>query len=372
MRRLRIVHTESSCGWGGQDIRVLRESQGLIQRGHEVTIVTPGHNRLTREAEALGVPTVDMPIQYKTSRGLAALRGWLARNVGAIDIVNTHSSTDSWLTAIAGLTLRDMPPVIRTRHVSSPISNKPTTRWLYRRAACHIVTSGEALRQKIHRENGIPLERMTSVPTGVDLARFRPADKRAARERNGLDPDCFYVGILAMLSHFKGQRDLFAVMAQFKTTQPDIRLLVMGDGLERRSMEAEVAAAGLNDRIRFTGYLGDAEQWLPALDVFAHPSTGDEGTSQSLPQAMCCELPCIATDVGGLPDVIAHERTGLVVNPGRPDELAQAVLRLRYDTELAQRLAHAGRAHALSRFGLDRTLDDMERLFLRFARPAAR
>jgi len=350
-------------------MRVLNEARGLIARGHDVRIVTPGHNRLTREARALGVQTVDLPIRDKKWEGLRAMRRWLHAHAGSIDIVNTHSSTDAWLTAIAALALRDMPPVVRTRHVSTPISNKPTSRWLYKRAVRHIVTTGEALRRTMHRENGIALDRMTSVPTGVDLDRFKPGDRAEARKRHGLSDEFYWVGILAMLSHFKGHRDLFAMMALFARTHPEIRLLVLGDGPERRSMEAEVKAANLQDRIRFVGYVSDAESWLPALDVFAHPSTGDEGVSQSLMQAMCCALPCVATAAGSLSDLVIDERTGLMVPPGSPQALADAVLRLRADDELARSIGEGGRAHVLAHFGYEAMLDAMERIFLEYARP---
>ena len=134
VRRLRVVHTESSGGWGGQDMRVLAESIGLIERGHRVSIVTAGNHRLHQEALKRGVPTVDLPLYKKRPREFWALRSWLAANAADIDILNTHSSTDAWLVAGVGLTLGTMPPVIRTRHVSSPVSRRLTTRWLYQRS----------------------------------------------------------------------------------------------------------------------------------------------------------------------------------------------------------------------------------------------
>ena len=105
------------------------------------------------------------------------------RSAREIDVVNTHSSTDSWLTALACATLARAPPIVRTRHVSTTIRNRPTTRWLYTRATAHIVTTGEALRRQLARDNGVPLDHMTSVPTGIDLARFVPGDADRARAR---------------------------------------------------------------------------------------------------------------------------------------------------------------------------------------------
>jgi glycosyltransferase involved in cell wall biosynthesis len=366
-RRLHIVHTESSGGWGGQDMRVLAESVGLIERGHRVSIVTAGRHRLHQEALKRGVPTVDLPLHKKRFKDFWALRRWLAANAGDIDIINTHSSTDAWLTAAVGVTLGTMPPVIRTRHVSSPVSRRATTRWLYRRAICHLVTTGEALRQSLHRDNGIPLAHMTSVPTGTDLRRFTPGGRAQARRLHGLAGGP-WIGILAMMSHFKGHRDLFAAFKTLRQSQPELRLLVIGDGPNRQAFEAEVRAQGLAEAVRFVGYVADPETWLPALDVFVHPSTGDEGVPQSVLQAMACSLPVITTAVGGLPDAARHEETALVVPKGDPAAIAAAVTRLQRDPALAARLARDGRIHVETHFSRTVMLDRMESLFLRHAR----
>jgi glycosyltransferase involved in cell wall biosynthesis len=365
-RRLHIVHTESSGGWGGQDMRVLAESVGLTERGHRVTIVTAGRHRLHQEALKAGVPAVDLPLLTKRPKDFLALRRWLAANADDIDIINTHSSTDAWLTAAVGITLRKMPPVIRTRHISAPIS-RASRRWIYQRSVCHLVTTGEAMRQWLHRDHGIPLEHMTSVPTGIDLRRFMPRERVEARRLHGLAGGPL-TGILAMLSHFKGHRDLFAALKILRERQPEMRLLVIGDGPNRQTFEAEVLAHGLADAVRFVGYVADAETWLPALDIFVHPSTANEGVPQSVLQAMACELPVITTGVGSLPDAVRHEETGLVVPKGDPAAIVAAITRLQRDPALAAQLARAGRAHVERHFSRTVMLDRMESLFLRHAR----
>ena len=349
-------------------MRVLAESVGLIERGHRVSIVTAGNHRLHQEALKRGVPAVDLPLYKKRPREFWALRRWLAANAAEIDILNTHSSTDAWLVAGVGLTLGTMPPVIRTRHVSSPVSRRLTTRWLYQRSICHLVTTGEALRQSLHRENGIPLEHMTSVPTGTDLRRFAPGDRAEARRRHGLAGGP-WIGILAMMSHFKGHLDLFAAFDTLRRGQPELRLLVIGDGPQRRALEADIRARGLSEAVRFAGYVTDAETWLPALDLFVHPSTGDEGVPQSVLQAMACGLPVITTGVGSLPDAVRHEQTGLVVPKSDPPAIAAAIRRLQQDPALAARRARDGRNHVDNHFSRTVMLDRMESLFLRYARP---
>ena len=185
---MRILHTEASVGWGGQEIRILDESLGMMSRGHEVTVVCVPGSRIHEEAIKRGVPVVPLKIGRKGLRGLLAMHAWLKAN--PMDVVNTHSSTDSWLVALACLFLKRKPGVVRTRHVSAPVSSNAPTRWLYTIATAHIATTGESLRQTLAQENGFPIENITSVPTGIDPQKFVPAaDKQAARVALGLEPE---------------------------------------------------------------------------------------------------------------------------------------------------------------------------------------
>src|SRR5882672_8290881 len=105
MQPLSIVHTENSCGWGGQEIRILTEARGMLDRGHRVTLIAPPEAPIAGAGARMGIPVVGLPIQKKRLPGLVALRHWLAANRGEVDVLNTHSSTDSWLSAAACATL---------------------------------------------------------------------------------------------------------------------------------------------------------------------------------------------------------------------------------------------------------------------------
>ncbi|MDH5264086.1 MAG: glycosyltransferase family 4 protein, partial [Betaproteobacteria bacterium] len=125
---LRILHTESSLGWGGQEIRVLTEARGVARRGHAVTLAAPGESRILAAAAGYGVEAVAIPIARKSIGGLFAMTGLLRNR--RFDLVNTHSSTDSWLAAVATRLLRGAPPIVRTRHISAPVPRNLATRWL--------------------------------------------------------------------------------------------------------------------------------------------------------------------------------------------------------------------------------------------------
>jgi len=361
---LRIVHTESSCGWGGQELRIIVESEGMLARGHEVCVVAPPESRIFAETRRRGIPSRAAPIARKGLRGLWALRRVLSERWA--DVVNTHSSTDSWLAALALLTLPGAPRLVRTRHVSTPITGHPLNRWLYRSAAAHVVTTGERLREQVMRETGLAATHVTSVPTGIDLARFSPGDRAQARARLGLPADAFVVGIVATLRSWKGHRYLVDALADL----PAALLVMVGDGPGADNLRAQVKALGVESRVRMPGNQDDVVPWLQAFDVFALPSYANEGVPQAIMQAMACRIPIVTTAVGSIGEIVADDQTGLFVQPQSAESLRVALERLRAEPELRQRLARAGYEQARARFASAIMLERMERIFGAVAAPA--
>jgi glycosyltransferase involved in cell wall biosynthesis len=360
LRRLRIVHTESALGWRGQEIRILSESQGLIRRGHDVRLICSPEARIHAEAPNWGVPVIGLPIARRRPLGVKALYGWLKRN--DCDVVATHSPTDAWLAALALLGMGGRVPTVRTCHNSHPVPRNAATRWLYTRATARIVTTGEALKKNLIEQNGFPAQRIDSVPTGIDAARFRPGDRIAARALLNLPRNRQLVGIVAGLRVGKGHRFLIEALP------PQAHLVVVGDGVMRPTLEDLVVQKKLSERVVFVGNQVDVVPWLQALDVFALPSDGKEGVPQALVQAMLTGLPCVTTDVGAIPEAAIHEKTALVVPAQDAPALRAAIQRLLSDTALARRLGEEARRHCAANFSYQRMLDQMERIYLQVLR----
>ncbi len=357
---MNIVHTEASCGWGGQEIRILEESRGLIERGHEVRVLCPATSRIFEEGPKRGVPTTALPIGRKNLQGLFALRRFLKQN--PVDVINTHSSTDTWLAALACRTLIKAPPIVRTRHISSPIPNNWASRWLYTRAVSHIVTTGEALRQQVIEQTGADPARITSVPTGIDPERFKPGDKREARIKLGLDPEANYIGIVATLRSWKGH--LYLLEAFAKLDAPGWKLLIVGDGPQRETLLKRVDELKIKQNIILAGQQPNPEDWLRTMDIFCLPSYANEGVPQAILQAMLTGLPIVTTPIGAILEAVTDGETALIVPPKDATALAAAIARLLDDPDLATRLGAAARRRASADFSRETLLDHMEQVFL--------
>lgn len=367
---MKIVHTESSKGWGGQEIRILSEARGMQARGHTVHLLCTPDSRIFEEAARFDVVATALPIADKGLRGLLGLRGWLKshRSTPGVDIVNTHSSTDTWLAALALQTLSHAPVLVRTRHVSAPVANNLATRWLYQRASRLVVTTGEALRQSLINDNGLPAEHTVSVPTGIDLATFRPpagGERLAARTHLGVADETFVIGIVATLRSWKGHRyliDALAILARRTFVRP-VKLVIVGDGPQRHHLEAQVAHSGLRDWVVFTGNQDDVAALLHGMDAFALPSYANEGVPQALLQAMACAVPVVTTTTGAIGEIALAGETALLVPPRNAEELARALERLAGDPALCQALALSALELVRSRHSIAVMLDAMQSVF---------
>ena len=333
----------------------------MIGRGHKVALACPRESRIYAEAERFGVPAAALPIGGKRPAGLIALRRLLKRN--AFDVVNTHSSTDSWLAVLACRALKAPPALVRTRHISATIPHDRLTRWLYAKATAQTVTTGEAIREQLIRRLGVAAERITSIPTGIDPRRFAPRDKVSARHALKLPAEVPLIGVVATLRSWKGHR--FVIDAMPLLAHRDAQLVIVGEGPQREALQRQVAELGLSARVRLTGHQNEVAPWLAALDVFALPSYANEGVPQALVQAMFVGVPCVTTDVGAISEVALDEHTALVVARENSVALAGAIDRLLGDPQLRTRLIEAARARARAKFSLNGMLDRMETVFRR-------
>ncbi len=345
-------------GWGGQELRILHESRGMIDRGHAVTIACPPDALIFSAAERMRIPVVGLPIERRNIPAIGAVKDFLRRN--QFDIINTHSSTDSWLFSLACRLKRSNEALVRTRHISSKISRDPLTHWVYRFGVKRVVTTGEALRQQLIRDNRLPENHVVSVPTGIDTVRFAPGNRSDARQILKVPTDKSIVGIVATMRHLKGHLDL--VEAASKLSR-DVLWLFIGDGPSRTVIEAKIASLGMQQSVLMAGNQDNVVPWLQAMDLFVLPSYA-EGVPQAVMQASSCGIPVLSTNVGGIPEIVENGVTGKLIQPGNLDALANSIQQILENRSMRERWGTEGRKLAVKNFGSEKMLDRMEQVFL--------
>lgn len=369
-RQLHIVHTEASQGWGGQEIRILAEASGMLARGHKITLLSPKTATIYEAARERGIHVVAMPFEKKSLANVRATHSWLSQH--RPDVINTHSSIDSWLVGLAQVFRSPKIPVLRTRHISAPVSNNITSRWLYLQSASHIVTTGEKLRLDLISRLGAESGKITSIPTGVDLNRFNRESARSRqimRSELELPQDAIVIGIAATIRSWKGHDYLLEAFSEIKQRHQNIFLVIAGDGPRRTMIEDLIKPQRLQHSVRLLGQRDDIPDILAALDIFVLPSYANEGVPQAILQAMAMELPVVSTDIGAISEAVIDGSTGLMAQPRDALDLAHKIEQLILQPDLRTKFGAAARRHIVDQFSYDRMIDQMEECFLQLAAP---
>ncbi len=329
-----ILHTESSLGLGGQELRTLTEMRWLLDHGWQALLVCPPGSRLHAEAQSAALPMA--PIAMRSSvdvrAGLALRRLIAARGV---DLVHTHSSVDSWLGAVAARSLRR--PAVRTRHVTIPIRSA-----LVYRLADRVIASGQAAADRVAAA-GIPRERIVAISAGVDERRFH-AGVSGAGVRAELALAGPVVGLVANVRGSKGHRYFLEAARDVLRQCPNTRFLIVGDGVGFDDVRRRVNEMELSREVIMTGFRRDIPEVLAALDVLVLPSIKSEATSQVILQSFAVGTPVVATTVGGSPELVRDGETGRLVPPADAPALAAAMLSMLEDPARARSMARAGQA----------------------------
>src|SRR5438067_12429705 len=343
-----ILHTESSVGFGGQEIRIIAESRWLIAHGWRATILGQPGSRLVTEAARANVPVLAVRMRgaWDVLAILALRRHLRAHDIG---LVHTHSSVDAW---VAGFAARSLAiPVVRSRHVTIPI---PRRRALVYRLADRVITSGEAV-AAIVRGAGVPADRVVAIGPGLDTARFHPNVSGAGvRAELGLRGPA--VGLVANIRGSKGHAYFLEAARSVLAQRSDARFLIVGDGIGFDDVRRRVKEMGLESHVVRTGFRRDVPQVMAALDVLVLPSVKSEAVSQVIPQALAVGTPVVGTTVGGTPELVRDGETGRLVPPADAAALAAAILDLLRDPAHARTLAQRGQALVLAEHSIDATM----------------
>jgi glycosyltransferase involved in cell wall biosynthesis len=389
VRPIRVLRLIARLNVGGPARHAVILDEGLRRRGFDTLLVFgsigPDEASLEELAHERGLPTTYIPElgrrirAWGDARAFVAILGLLRR--WKPDVVHTHTAKAGTLGRLAVLaynvTVRrpERCATLHTFHGHVFTSyfgriGSMLVRLVERalaRITDRIVTISERQREDITTRFRIaPKSKVVVVPLGLDLGALLAMHGRSAasREAFGLGPGDFVVGYVGRLVPIKDLATLLRGTAMAADRLSSLRLLVAGDGDARPSLEALARQLDLDRRIRFLGWQRDLPSLYSTMDLFALTSL-NEGTPVSMIEAMAAGVPVVATDVGGVPDVVEHGITGQLVPPRDPQALSDAILQAARQPGPTAAMAARAKAAVAERFDASRLVQDIDRLYRR-------
>jgi len=350
----RILHVIESDGLYGAEQVVLHLAQHARANDPRFTVAIgclvpdlTAPNALYQRAVELGLEAHKIPLA-KTRAPFDVVRfAWTLRRLG-VRLVHAHG----YKAEIAGYFAHRTTgaPLLVTCHLWFEESSSKWTyrvlsgleRFIYPRLPAVVAVSPPIAEQL--RRWGVSEARLEHIPNGIDIDRAIIGDATRARLRReiGAGPDSFVVVNVGRLAAQKGQSDLIDAAAKLVAADPDVRVVVLGEGHLRQELETQIARAGLESVVRILGFRPNVHEYLQIADVFALPSL-DEGLPIALLEALSAEVPVVCTPVGAIPELLVDGENSLFVPVHGVDALAAALDRLRQSPTLRKALAERGR-----------------------------
>lgn len=352
---------------GAQENTLLTVEDQIRDYGDRVALITgPGlgpEGSLEERAHRSGA---EMHVLPQFRRNIHPVRDWSSyRDLIAIlrrlkpDLVHTHASKAGilgrWAAAKAGI------PAVHTIHGASfHYGQSPWASWLYRklernaaRSTARFISVADAMTDQYVAAGIAPRDRFVTISSGFNVDPFLtpPRDPATVRAELGLRPEHIVIGKIARLFHLKGHESLITAAGAVAAQVPNVRFLLVGDGILRAEFEQKIAAAGLTGHFVFTGLVppGTIPELIHAMDIVVHTSLW-EGLARVLPQGLIAGKPVISYDIDGAREVVIPGETGYLLPPRSIEPLSEAMIALATDAETRARFGATGRARFAEQF----------------------
>jgi glycosyltransferase involved in cell wall biosynthesis len=350
-----IMFVDTERHWrGGQD-QLYSLLEGLIKRAYSVHLVCYPGCALEERTRRLGVPVHPIKIHTEIDP-LFALKFWGVIHKVKPDILAFNTPR----AILAGNLASRFAPVKRRiifRRANFPLHRTVFTKIKYNWGIDCIVAISQSINAQLQIV-GVPARRIKTIYEGIDLKQY-PTLPATSRNR-GASP--LTVGCLAHLSPEKGLDHLIEAAALIPQVASCFHFVIVGEGRCRASLERLVLERGLGDCFQFEGFQERTNDYLKTFDIFVLPSIS-EGLSSAILQAMATSLPVLATDVGGIPELVIDHHNGRLVPAGNAAALAAALQQMAEDPQALTRMGQAGRERLEKHFTNDLKIAETEKLF---------
>jgi glycosyltransferase involved in cell wall biosynthesis len=367
-RVLRVALCVDSLQVGGTELNAVRTAERLPAEGIDVVLLAlRAEGPLLERCGQAGIPVVGFPIPHLGSvksavRGVALMR--LLRRL-RIDLIHTQDRYSNafvvpWarLGGVRVLASRRWSDVHPSRALR--LGNQVAYR-----LAHGVVANSARVADAACRVDGVAKDRVFVVPNFLDEGAWvlvSAEERLGLRARLGVPADALVIGSVANLRPVKDHQMLLAALAPLVSRWPDLVLCLVGDGELRVDLQRQATRLGIVRNVVFAGSRHDPINWHRAFDISVL-SSSSEGFPNTIIEAMAAAKPVVATDVGGTPDAVSHEKTGLLVPAGDATGLGRALARLVENPELRMAMGRAGRTEAIGRFRSAVVMPELNRLY---------
>jgi glycosyltransferase involved in cell wall biosynthesis len=272
----------------------------------------------------------------------------------SVSVVHAHQYAPLFYSSLARLPSRRIPILFTEHGRDYPDYRRWKRVWANRFLTSgkdRFVAVGQYVRNALIKFEALPADRIDVIYNGRDLRVYSPVRslRDEVRDELGLSHDAIVIIQVARLNRLKDYPTALRVMGRLKSESPKTVLVIVGEGEERQHVQSLVKELDLTASVRLLGERNDVSRLLQAADLFLLTSVS-EGIPLTLIEAMAAALPCVATRVGGVPEIVSDGETGFLANPGDEHELARHILRLGADPQLRECAGRAAMARVLSRF----------------------
>jgi len=356
---INILHIDSESTWRGGENQLLLLHQGLIQLGHSSMIITQPNSELAIKLRMMNENFVEIPMRSEFDFPAAGKISRIIKNK-RIHIIHTHTAHSHSIGVLAKM-LRRSVKLIAHRRVDFPLKKNIFSRMKYSKTD-RIIAISEGVKNALLK-SGIEEKRIAIVYSGIDLSRFdRKFDLDALRKEYRIIEGKFIVGNIAHLAEHKGHKYLIESAKIVTEQAQDTLFVIVGEGKLKLELKLLARKLGVNDKIIFTGFREDIPELLYIFDIFVL-SSYLEGLCTSLMDAMVMRKAIVATNVGGIPEVVKDGVNGILVPPKNPEKLAEAILTLRHNDELRKNMGNAGRNIVEEKFSSARMVLNVEKVY---------
>ena len=347
---MNIMHVVLSLEYGGLEKVVIDLASHLNNSRFKVTICCLDRlGDLAEEAKKNGIKVIFV----KRKPGINFSLPLRLRRVfkdEKIDIVHTHNHA-AMLYGTLGAKLAGIHKIFNTIHGREKKIKNSRIWSLAWKMNSKIIAISEDAKRELVKNTRIDYERIDVIYNGIDMSKFKKS------EVNG--------NIIGTVSRLSPEKDNFTMLEAFSKVAEEIdsaRLTIAGDGPLKESLKAKVESLKLGGKVRFLGFRNDIPEVLSGFSVFALFSL-TEGISISLLEALASGKPVVATNVGGNPEVVVDGITGLLVPPKEPERMAEAIIKILLDKEMAGRMGEVGRKRVEEKFSLERMVKEYQEIY---------